>query len=62
MEFQAVRPGSPTQPRATTKLKLELLADGKVIEITELNQLKTGWKLNTSSYLKGSMDIEIDNL
>lgn len=62
VEFQAVRPGSPTQPRATTKLKLELLADGKVIETTELNQLRTGWKVSTSPYLKGGVDIETDNL
>ena len=62
IRFLAVAPGSSTEPRPTTNLKLELLADGRVIETTVLNQAKTGFKVSTSPVLAGQAAIETAKL
>ena len=62
IRFLAVAPGSSTEPRPTTNLKLELLADGRVIETTVLNQAKTGFKVSTSPVLAGQASIETAKL
>jgi hypothetical protein len=62
IRFFAVTPGSSIEPRPTTNLKLELLADGRVIETTVLNQAKTGFKVSTSPVLAGQASIETAKL
>ena len=62
VSFQAVTATGPTQPRSTTRLKLEIIADGVVKETTELNQSKTGWKVRYAPHLLGAAEVETDNL
>lgn len=60
--FKNVTRTSSLRPSSTSRLKLEILADGKVIETTELNASATGWKVRYEPYLVGGADLETDNL
>ena len=62
IRFFAVAPSSSVEPRSTTALQLELLADGRVIETTVLNQAKTGFQVSTSPVLAGQAFIETAKL
>lgn len=60
--FRNVTKNGAVQPSATSRLKLELIADGVVKENTELNKSASGWKVQYNPYLVGGADLETDNL
>lgn len=60
--FKNVTRTSTTQPSAATRLKLEMIADGVVIESTELNKSGKGYKVDYYPNLTGEAAIETDNL
>ena len=62
MYFKNVTKTSNLQPSATSRLKLELIADGVVKENTELNKSGIGWKVRYDPHLIGGADLETDNL